>query len=108
MENVALAIPCAAASSTTGVHASVIISGGTPGCIAATCYNDIVWTGENCDGHTIRITLKDAISSENLEITFQCDEEAAFTITFMATYDPGNVNVRPWFIELEKPTHYPS
>ncbi len=99
MENVALAIPCAAAPS-TGM-ASTIISGGEPGCIADTCYNDVVWTGENCEGKTLRITLKDAIASENLEITFQCDEEAAFTITFMATYDPGNVTVRPWYMELE-------
>ena len=102
MENVALAIPCAAASSTVGApHASTIISGGIPGCIATTCYNDVVWTGATCEPKTLRITLKDAISSENMEITFQCDEEASFTLTFMATYDPGNVTVRPWYMELE-------
>lgn len=99
MENVALAIPCAEVASSDS--ASTIISGGTPGCIASTCYGDVVWTGDNCENKTLRITLKDAISSENLEITFQCDEEASFTVTFMATYDPANVSTRPWYIELE-------
>jgi len=99
MENIALAIPSAAASSSDS--ASTIISGGVPGCPADTNYSDVIWTGENCEGKTLRITLKDAISSENMEITFQCDEEASFTLTFMATYDPGNVTVRPWYMELE-------
>lgn len=99
MENVALAIPCATVASSDS--ASTIISGGTPGCIASSCYDDVIWIGSTCESKDLRITLKDAISSENLEITFQCDEEAAFTITFMATYDPANVDVRPWYMELE-------
>jgi len=89
----AIAIP-GLTSTTAGDSSSEELSDGVIACIASAQYQTVIWTGEDCDGDAIVITLSNAISTENMEVTFQDTEEAKIHLTFMATYeaeDPGHI-----------------
>lgn len=77
------------------------ISEGVIACIANSEYNDVVWTGTDCDGDTITLTVKDAICTENMEVTFQDTEEAKIRLVFMSTYDPSTPTEIPFTIVIE-------
>ncbi len=89
----AIAIP-GLTSTTAADSSSEELSDGVIACIATAEYQTVVWTGEDCDGDAITITLENALCTENLEVTFQDTEEAKIRLTFMATYladDPGHI-----------------
>ncbi len=89
----AIAIP-GLTSTPAGDASSEELSDGVIACIADSEYQTVIWTGEDCDGDAITLTLENAISIENMEVTFQDTEEAKIRLTFMATYvasDPGHI-----------------
>jgi len=88
-DTLAIAIPGLTSTPAAG-GTSEELSDGVIACIAAAEYQDVIWTGEDCDGDAIVITLEDAICTENMEVTFQDTEEAKIRLTFMATYDPSD------------------
>lgn len=77
-------------STPPGSHAeaSEELSEGVIACIADAEYAEVIWTGADCQGDAIVITLENAICIENLEVTFQDTEEAKMRLVFMSTYDP--------------------
>ncbi|MBC8520756.1 MAG: hypothetical protein H8D26_02015 [Methanomicrobia archaeon] len=92
-DTLAIAIP-GLTSTTAGDSSSEELSDGVIACIAAAQYQTVIWTGEDCDGDAITITLENAISTENMEVSFQDTEEAKIRLTFMSTYsanDPGHI-----------------
>ena len=71
------------------------------GCIDAAYYEDVVFTGIDCNDYTTTITLNSAVVDNDLEINFTGTSEAQYTVTFKATYDPADATVRPWQIIRE-------
>ena len=98
-DTLAIAIP-GLTSTQLGGGTSEELSGGTIACIAAGEYQSVIWTGEDCDGDAITITLENAICTENMEVTFQDTEEAKIRLTFMATYDPAQPSHIPFSVEI--------
>lgn len=95
-----LAIAIPGMTSTTFDSLSEELSDGVIACIDSDLYVTVIWTGEDCDGDAITITLENAICTENLEVTFQDTEEAKIRLTFMATYDPADVTHIPFSVEV--------
>jgi len=68
------------------------------------------WTGSSCETETptvpavYRITLYNAICEENLEIGFTDDNEAAYRLVFMCTYDPDDVDQKCFEIRRTPPS----
>lgn len=55
---------------------------------------DVVWTGQDCDGDAIVVTLENAAQIKNLEVAIKDTEEAKFGLKFLTAYDsedPGHV-----------------
>lgn len=73
-------------------------SADTVGCISDSEYLTIVFTGAQCDGLQSTIHLWNAIADGDFEGTF--DDKGMFTynVTFKATYDPADPDMRPWAI----------
>jgi len=84
----AIAIP-GLTSTTSADGASEELSEGAIACIAEGEYATVIWHGEDCVGDDITITLENAISTENLEVTFTDTEEAKMHLVFKCTYDLG-------------------
>lgn len=91
----AIAIP-GLTSTTAADSSSEELSDGVIACIGSGEYADVIWSGEDCDGDAIAITLEDAICTENMEVTFQDTEEAKIRLVFMCTYDPADVGHIPF------------
>lgn len=91
----AIAIPGLISTTDAGEN-SEELSDGPIACIASAEYATVVWTGEDCDGDDITITLEGAICTENMEVTFQDTEEAKIRLTFMATYWPNDLTHIPF------------
>ncbi len=56
-------------------------------------YN-VVWTGEDCDGDPITVTLENAAQIKELSVAFKDTEETKFELKFLTTYtsdDPGHI-----------------
>ncbi|MBU0846587.1 hypothetical protein KKH23_05305 [Patescibacteria group bacterium] len=83
---------------TSGVS-SEVISDFIPGC-KGTGF-DVIWTGTDCDGHTIQITVFRAIATGNLEMEFSDDELTTYTIDFRGTYNPADPTVAPFSIVID-------
>ena len=94
--NLVWAIP--GATLTSGAS-SEVISDFVPGCKGLG--NDVIWTGVDCDGHHIVITVFNAIATGNLEMEFSDDEITTYTIDYRGTYDPANPTVAPFSIVID-------
>ena len=92
----AIAIPGLISIESGAAPYSEELSDGLIACIADGEYQSVVWTGEDCDGDDITITLENAICTENMEVTFQDTEEAKIRLVFMCTYDPADVGHIPF------------
>ena len=68
------------------------------GCISATEYVTVVFTGEQCDGLRRTIHLWNAIADGDFEGTFDDKGMFTFGVTFKATYDPADPDMRPWAV----------
>lgn len=68
------------------------------GCIEATEYVHVTFVGEDCDGFATTIHLWNAIMDGDLEWVFEAGAHAHYTVTFKATYDPVDPDMRPWAI----------
>lgn len=53
---------------------------------------------------TYRVTLFNAVCTENLEIPFNDDNEASYRLTFMATWDPADIDRLPFEIRRTPPS----
>ena len=98
MRNIANSLPGLNWSSTASSEATVASS---VGCIASSEYKSVVWTGQDCDGDNVTITLSNALMTENLEVTFSDEKEASFGLTFEATYGTDDPDARPWSLVIE-------
>lgn len=94
--NLIWAIPGAVLAS--GVS-SEVVSGFVPGCKGEG--NNVVWTGTDCDGHAITITIFNAIAEGNLEMEFSDDEITTYTIDFRGTYGAAAPTVAPFSIVIQ-------
>ena len=94
--NLLWAIPGATLTSDVS---SEVISDFIPGCKGLG--NDVIWTGTDCDGHTVTITIFNAIAEGNLEMEFSDDEITTYTIDFRGTYDPADPTVAPFSIVID-------
>jgi len=68
------------------------------GCIGVDNYVDVVFQGQQCDGHNTTITLKRAIFDGDLEVTWEDQGHMHFAVVFKATYDPVDPDMRPYVI----------
>ena len=98
MFNIGAALPglswSSDASSETTLASSV-------GCIDSTEYVAIVWTGQDCEGDNVTLTLTQAIMTENLSVSFTDGEEAKFDLTFEAVYTTSDPDARPWTLVIQ-------
>ena len=97
MRNIANSLPglnwSSTASSETTLASSV-------GCIAASEYKTVIWTGQDCDGDDVTLTLNNAIMTENLEVAFSDENEANFGLAFEATFGTDDPDARPWSLVI--------
>ena len=98
MFNLGAALPGLQWSSNATSEATVASS---VGCIDSTEYVAVVWTGQDCDGDNVTLTLNQAIMTENLDVSFSNSEEAKFDLTFEATYTTADPDARPWTLVIE-------
>lgn len=97
-QNLSWALPN---TSVTSDASSEQISGGVVTCIDDSDYNQIVWTGQDCEGDNVTITLDDAIMVDDLEITFSDEDIAQFDVSFRASYNRGDPDNRPWKVVID-------
>ena len=62
---------------------------------------DLVWTGQDCDGHDITITLYNAIVESNLELPFSDNEIVKFRYTWKGLYDLAAPGTAPISIVID-------
>ena len=98
MFNIGAGLPGLNWSSTASSEATVASS---VGCIASAEYVTVIWTGQDCDGDNVTLTLNNAIMTENLSISFTDSEEAKFDLTFEATYGTADPDARPWTLAID-------
>ena len=65
--------------------------------LCITNYN-VVWTGEDCDGDPITVTLENAAQIKELSVAFKDTEETKFELKFLTTYDPADPEHIPFGI----------
>ena len=68
------------------------------GCISATEYVPITYTVEQCDGLTTVISMWNCIADGDFEAVFRDLGHFSFAVTFKATYDSADPDMRPWAI----------
>ena len=72
--------------------------------IAEADYHNYTFIGITKGGRPIKITVKDAINLENIDLTFQDKDEVVPQVTATATYEETNrtgANGEPWEIDYE-------
>ena len=59
---------------------------------------DVVWTGEDCDGDPITVSLENSVQIKELSIAMRDDEEAKFGLKFLTSYDSSDSGHIPFSI----------
>jgi len=73
-------------------------SSDTVGCINSAEYVTITYTVEQCDGFTTVITMWHCIADGDFEGVFRDLGHFSFGVTFKATYDSADPDMRPWAV----------
>ena len=97
MALIAAAVPGLYWSSSTSSETTLASS---VGCIAASEYKAVVWTGQDCEGDTTTITLTSAIMVDNLSITFSDTKEAQHDLVFETVYSLSDPDACPFSIVI--------
>ena len=78
---------------------SEVLSDWIPGCKPAG--QDLVWTGQDCDGHDITVNLYNAIVENNLELNLSDSSITTYRLIFKGLYDPSNPTVAPFDMTID-------
>jgi len=60
--------------------------------------HSVIWTGEDCDGDPITVSLENAVQLKEFEVSFTDTEEAKFGLKFLTTYDSADYEHIPFNI----------
>lgn len=72
----------------------------TPGRVPSSEYRDVVMIADGLDGRTMKVTLRNCLSAENVEMEFGKSAMTGLPLVLEAYYDQATPTVVPFSIEL--------